>query len=239
VWHEHNSSDATAAKDFYANLLGWEFEVMKGEGFEYPMVLANGVTHGGFGGAQGGAPPHWLGYVQVEDADATAEKIKSAGGTVVSEQDMPEIGKFVIFTDPQGATVAAFQPAGDSPAREGVFIWDELHTTDLADAKRFYNEVFGWTAKPMTGDFGEYTIFERPGGGDMGLGGASDQGTEHGSYWLHYIHVDDVDATAAKAQELGSNAIMEPMDIPTIGRMAILTDPTGAVFALFKPDPNM
>ena len=79
----------------------------------YPMIKANGAMHGGFGESQGGSPPHWLGHVAVEDADETAEKVKAGGGTIYyGPSDIPEVGRFFIFADPQGAVLSAFASSG-------------------------------------------------------------------------------------------------------------------------------
>src|SRR5262249_47376784 len=117
VWHEHVSSDPERAHEFYKGLFGWEIEVFKPGEVDYTMIKSGGTTHGGFGKAQGGAPNHWMGHVLVEDADETAAKAKSAGGNVLfGPEDIPEVGRFVVFADPEGAVVSGFQPSGgDAP----------------------------------------------------------------------------------------------------------------------------
>lgn len=245
VWHDHTSGDVEQAKSFYTELLGWEIEMFDGGGMNYPMIKANGAMHGGFGESQGGAPPYWLGHVAVEDADETAEKVKAGGGTIYyGPSDIPEVGRFFIFADPQGAVVSAFASSGPPPAAEGAFVWHELATSDIDAAKKFYGDVFGWTSRDMDMDMGEgmsYTIFERPGGGDAGGGmPLTADMKEHGvpPNWLPYLGTDDVDATTAKAKELGATVHMEPTDIEGVGRFSVLQDPTGAAFALFKGAPE-
>jgi predicted enzyme related to lactoylglutathione lyase len=239
VWHDNITTDAEAAKSFYTQLFGWELEVMNVGGNDYPMIKSGGRSHGGFGPAQGGAPPHWLGHVLVEDVDATAERAKSAGGRVVAEPfDIPDIGRMALIGDPQGASLSAFQAAGepDMPPAEGVFVWDELMTTDVEDAKRFYGEVFGWTSKDMDmGELGTYTLFKRAGDVDVSGLMQTPEGLDAPPNWLVYIATDDVDETVARAEELGGSTIQEAMDFPTVGRLAVLRDPLGAVFGVFKP----
>jgi predicted enzyme related to lactoylglutathione lyase len=122
------------------------------------------------------------------------------------------------------------------PPGAGVFIWHELSTSNVPDVKRFYADLFGWTAHdmPMAGG-STYTLFRR-GGTDI-AGCMPNQGHGKGSppAWLVYVAVDDVDASSAKARALGATAVVEPTDIPGIGRFSVIRDPHGAVLALFKP----
>jgi uncharacterized protein len=237
VWHDNNATDTTRAIDFYTSLLGWETELWKSGETEYPMIKAGGQSHGGFGPTQGGAPSHWLGHVLVEDVDETVNRVSAAGGNVLAEPfDIPDVGRIAVFADPQGAVVSAYAPSGDPPASEGTFVWDELVTSDLDAAKRFYGEVFGWTARDtdMGPEGSTYVIFQR--GGDVDTAGALTlPDPAPPSHWMPYVAAADVDATAARVPELGGTVIREPFDVPEVGRLAILADPNGAVFGLFKP----
>jgi uncharacterized protein len=241
VWHEHVSSDPEKAKGFYTELFGWGTEVFKPGEIDYAMISAGGKTHGGFSTAMEGAPPpHWLGHIRVDNVDETVEKAKSAGGKLAAGPfDMDEVGKMAIVSDPQGAYVGIYQPHSEGADAEGVFVWDELGTNDLDGAQGFYEEVFGWTTNDMGEDFGGYRIFDRPGGTGQGHAGLMQlQDSAIPPMWTPYIAVDDTDATCAKAQELGAATIVEPMDVPTVGRFAILKDPQGAVFGIIKPEPR-
>ena len=171
VWHENNSTDVEKAASFYTELVGWETEVWKPGEMDYPMIKAGDKTHGGFGTAEGGAPSHWLGHVLVENVDDTAERATQAGGKVVAGPfEIPEIGRMAVIADPQGAILSAYASPTEGPQSEGVFVWDELVTTDVEAAKRFYSAVFGW--KPRDMDMGEmtYTIFQSK--GDVDVAGA-------------------------------------------------------------------
>jgi predicted enzyme related to lactoylglutathione lyase len=233
VWHENYSNDPDTTRQFYNQLLGWETEVWKPGEFDYAMIKAGGDMHGGIVKAPEGGSPGWLGSVIVEDVDETARKAEAAGGQIVAApMDVPEIGRIAVIADPQGAVIAAYAPAGDAPNPEGTFVWDELHTSDPDAAKDFYNEIFGWTSQDS--EMGEmtYTIFKRAGDTDVGGAMKAPQGAP--TAWLPYIATDDVDATAARAKELGGTVIQEPTDIPNMGRFAIVTDPAGGVFGLWK-----
>jgi predicted enzyme related to lactoylglutathione lyase len=237
VWHENHSTDVQKAKDFYTQLFGWETETWKPGEIDYPMIKVGEQMHGGFNAAQGDAPSHWLGHVLVQDVDETVRRAEAAGGNIAAgPMDMPEIGRFALIADPQGATISLYSPEGEAPISEGTFVWDELLTTDVDGAKSFYTEVIGWTTRDMDmGDQGTYTIFQRAGEVDVAGMMARPEGVEAPPHWLPYIAADDVDATVAKAKELGGNAFMEGTDIPNVGRIAVLQDPVGAVFGLFKP----
>jgi len=238
VWHEQVSKEPGKAKDFYTQLLGWGTESFTPGEVEYEMINAGGKNHGGFGTAQEGAPPpHWLSHVQVDDVDETVEKAKAAGGSLAAGPfDMGEVGRMAIIKDPQGAFVSAYTPQGEWDAPEGVFVWDELGTTDVEGAEKFYSEVFGWTAKDMGPEFGGYKIFNA---GETGVGGVMAlQDPSWPATWIPYVGVEDADATVAKAKELGASAVVEGMDVPTVGRIAVIKDPQGAVFGIIKPEPQ-
>ena len=238
VWHEQVSSDPKQAKSFYTELFGWGTEVWKPGEVDYTMISSGGQNHGAFAKAMEGAPPpHWLGHVRVENVDDTVEKAKAAGGKLAAGPfEMGEVGRLAIIGDPEGAYVSAYQPEGDGDIPEGVFVWDELGTTDVDGAQRFYGDVFGWTATDMGAEYGGYRILQLGETRIAGLMGLPDQSLP--PHWKPYVAVEDPDGTTAKAKELGGAALMEPMDVPQVGRIAVLRDPQGAVFGVIKPEPT-
>src|ERR671939_120273 len=132
VWHEHVSRDPKQAEGFYTRLFGWGTEVFKPGEADYTMISSGGHNHGGFSTAMEGAPPpHWLSHVRVQKLDETIEKVKNAGGELAAGPfEMSEVGRIAIIADPQRAYVSAYQPDPEDVASEGVFVWDELGTTD-------------------------------------------------------------------------------------------------------------
>jgi predicted enzyme related to lactoylglutathione lyase len=236
VWHDHISDDPAKAQDFYTKLFGWDIEVFKPGEMEYPMITVDGHGHGGFGTADG-APPHWVGHVYVDDVDAAAQRAEGAGGTVVvPPTDIPDVGRFSVLRDPQGAVFSVFTAKEPGmPQSEGVFVWDELATSDVEGAKRFYGEVVGWTTKEMDMGGGmTYTLF-RSGDADR-AGCMAMMPDTPAPMWIAYVGTDDVDGTAERAKELGGTVYAGPMDIPNgVGRFAVIGDPTGAAIGLFKP----
>jgi predicted enzyme related to lactoylglutathione lyase len=235
IWHDVITTDIERAQGFYTELLGWELETWKPGEMDYPMIKANGELHGGFGSPDAGGTPRWVGNVVVEDVEEACKAAIGAGGSVRGEPGgHPEVGRWAAIVDPQGAEVSAFKPSYESPTPSGVFLWDELVTPDVEQAKSFYGAVFGWTAEDVDmGDAGTYTLFKKQ-DGENAAGLMRKRDGAGPAAWVPYLAADDVDATFAKAQELGAKAFLEPTDVETVGRFAVLGDPTGATFGLYK-----
>jgi uncharacterized protein len=116
--------------------------------------------------------------------------------------------------------------------KPGEFSWNELIASDEAAQKKFYTGLFGWTAEAFGG--GEkrpYTLFKK---GDAMVGGMMKRPKPDGpTHWLAYVKVEDVDGVATNAKKLGGKIIVEPMDIPDVGRIAVILDPQGAPIGLY------
>ncbi|HEX8161202.1 MAG TPA: VOC family protein [Pyrinomonadaceae bacterium] len=122
--------------------------------------------------------------------------------------------------------------AGREMPRHGEFCWNELGTRDAVAAKRFYAELLGWQLKE--GDAAPMAYTEIVVGGAH-VGGIYQSGPEYGdapSQWRAYVAVDDVDASARRAAELGGKVRVPPSDIPGVGRFCVIEDPTGAALSL-------
>jgi uncharacterized protein len=234
IWHDLLTTDVERVQRFYTELLGWEIETWKPGELDYPMIKANGKQHGGFGQVEDGQSSHWVGHVAVEDVDQARAAAEREGGSIRGEPGgHPEVGRWATIVDPQGAVISAFAPGYDSSASTGVFLWNELSTPDVERAKSFYAAVFGWTTEDMDmGEAGGYTLFNKADGENAG--GAM-QNPDAPAAWYPYLAADDVDGSFAKAKKLGAQAFAEPFDVPTVGRVAVLADPTGATFGLYKP----
>lgn len=122
----------------------------------------------------------------------------------------------------------------DNKPPQGTFVWNELVTLDMPAAEKFYTELLGWDAKDSGMPSMKYTIFNIGDKSAAGLMEMPPDAREGGvpSHWMTYIHVDDVDASASKAKELGAEIIHGPEDVPEVGRFCIIQDPTGAVVSL-------
>jgi hypothetical protein len=186
-----------------------------------------------------GAPPHWLSYVLVPNVDETLSKVEKLGGKImVPGMDIPTVGRFGVFADPQGALLAAFTPLEEAPGgppKVGDFSWHELATTDPEKAWSFYETLFGWqkTEAMDMGEMGIYQMYTRK-GGDSPLGGIFRKPAEMPgpSSWLYYAMVENVDESAKTVEKLGGKILNGPMEVPGGDRIVQCMDPQGAAFAL-------
>ena len=113
--------------------------------------------------------------------------------------------------------------------KHGVFSWCELMTTNPNAAKEFYTKLFGWTTEDMNMvPEMTYTVV-KAGGKEIGGIMPMSQGQGMPPHWGNYVTVDDVDATARTAQQLGGKVLMGPQDIPNVGRFCWIQDPQGAM----------
>lgn len=249
-WVDVAASDLDAAAEFYSAIFGWEIEET-GDPEQtggYRMATLRGKYVAGIAPLQGeGQAPGWTTYVSTDDADATAAKVREAGGTVLAEPfDVLDAGRMAVFADPEGVVFAAWQPKEHPGAQlvseTGAFSWNELNTRDPERAKEFYGAVFGWRGQKFDMNGGPDYITWHIGDAEHSVGGMFDLRSAHvpddvPPHWMVYFAVDDVDATAAKVEELGGDVAVGPDDIPRVGRFAVVSDPQGAHFSVIKPEP--
>ena len=241
VWVELATPDAAAARDFYAKLFGWQIEVNPDPQYGgYALAQIGDAQVAGIGPKMSPeGPTTWGLYVGTDDVDGLAEKVSSAGGTVLAPAfDVGDQGRMAVFADPAGAAISAWQAGAMRNFLSGAansLGWAELNSRGLERAIPFYESIFEWTHE--TSPFGEgqeYTQFYVDG---EAIAGALEMQpnipAEVPSYWSVYFKVDDVDATFQKAIELGAKEMVAPQDYPG-GRFAIVSDPQGAMFALYK-----
>jgi predicted enzyme related to lactoylglutathione lyase len=239
-WIDLASTDLDRSKAFYTSLFGWDaFTVPDPDAGGYGFFLKDGKEAAGFGPAMGEPISAWNAYVSVEDADATADGVRAAGGQVLAgPMDVFNQGRLAVFSDPSGAVFSIWQSKemqGLQVRNEaGSFCWAELNTRDPEGSKRFYGSVFGWGARTEESDSGSYTEWMQ---GENSIAGMwhmnGETPAEVPSHWRVFFTVRDVDATVARAQDLGATPLFPAMDID-IGRFAVLRDPTGAVFAVMS-----
>jgi predicted enzyme related to lactoylglutathione lyase len=244
-WVDLGTTDAPAAKRFYTGLFGWTAEDRPtGGDMTYTMFALGGKSVAALYQQDAqqqamGIPPNWLSYISVESADAAAERTKGLGGTVLMEPfDVLDVGRMAMIQDPTGAVVALWEPRRHIGAElieePNTLAWNELATTDTARAGTFYAGLLGWASERQQYGAIDYTIFklgEQMSGGMMAI--APDWGPVP-PHWLVYFAVEDCDAAADRAEELGGAVHMPPTDIPRVGRFAMFRDPQGAVFAVIK-----
>jgi predicted enzyme related to lactoylglutathione lyase len=247
-WVDLGTPDIDAAAAFYGGLFGWSVE--EGENAEqtggYRQAMLRGKPVAGLMPLmQEGQPPAWSTYVSIEDAEATAARVREAGGQVLAEpMDVLDLGRMAVFMDTTGAVIGVWQPAsfvGAEVVNEAnALVWNELNTRDPDAAKAFYGSVFGWEFEERQFQTGPYISIKN---GDGSAGGVLDMRgrvpDEVPSHWLAYFAVDDADETVEKAREGGGEVPFGPEDMPEVGRIAVLKDAWGAIFAVIEPDPAM
>lgn len=241
-WNELVTTDAASAKSFYSSLLGWNATDQEVDpGNFYTNLDIDGKLVGALYGMnpsqlERGVPPHWNLSVSVENADESAAKAASLGGTVVLPPfDVMDAGRLAIIQDPTGAKLCLWQPKDHIGAtltgETGAFCWWELQTNDVEKAKAFYTGLFDWVA----GGSEQYVEWVHNG---TSIGGVLKIQPEWGDgnvppNWQSYVMVESVDDSTAKTVELGGKVLMPPMDIPGTGRFSVVADPQGAVFSLY------
>jgi len=238
VWHELLTTDTAAAAAFYPKVLPWRTAPSSMPG--YTIWMAGQTQIGGLMAlpAEAGAtPPHWLVYVGTPNVDATCSQAQGLGARIVkAPADIPNVGRFAVLTDPQGATFALFTPGAGpppgAPPAQGGFSWHELATTDVAAALRFYGQLFGWTKGPGhdMGAMGVYQIFQH--GGDQVGGIVNVQAPSTPPSWLSYVNVAEASRAVAAAKAGGGRLLHGPMEVPGGSWIAMMMDPQGGAFAV-------
>ncbi|MGW7302382.1 VOC family protein [Streptomyces sp. NPDC054829] len=249
-WVDVGTPDLEGAASFYRALFGWEFRSAGPEAGGYGFFQLGGRTAaGGMRVAPEQGLPGWHVYFRSADADATAEAVRRAGGSVLMPpDDVFGQGRLAFLADHAGVPFGVWQPAAikglDVVGETGALCWVELYTADVAREAAFYDRVFGWETRAMPLPGGVYTGIN-PAGEDEeaifgGLVALADDptGTETEPYWLPYFAAEDVDGVVGRARELGGAVRMAPVDIEGVGRTAKLADPYGGRFAVIKGNPQ-
>jgi uncharacterized protein len=250
-WYELMAPDAKAAEAFYGAVVGWTFQDASQPDKPYSTFS---VAEGPVGGIlttpsealAAGAGPAWFGYINVDDVDAYAEKVKAAGGAIHRPPaDIPGVGRFAMAADPGGAVFVLFKPnpvgaTPPAPARSGKpghVGWRELMAADGPAAFEFYSGLFGWTKAEAhdMGPMGVYQLFAVDGetvGGMM----TRPPFVPH-PRWQYYFQVDAIGAAIKRLEASGGKVINGPHRVPTGEWMVQGIDPQSATFALLSETP--
>ena len=226
-----------AAVEFYEGLFGWEFEdvMPPGSGGSYYLALLHGGAVAAVGSLPEAAPATamWDTYIWVESADDTASKVRDAGGGVAEAVRRLDAGRMAVLTDPEGAVFCVWQAKRHRGARivnePGSLNFNDLNTSDVAGVKSFYGSVFGWEMLGLEGGFemdlpgyGDHLERDNPGLRDQvardgpagfedvvaSINPIADDQPDVPAHWGVTFAVDDADATAAKARELGGTVVV-------------------------------
>ena len=244
-WYDLVTTDTEAAAKFYGEVVGWSYQDMSSHENAY------GIFKVGEAGVCGLMPfpegmqghPGWNGYIAVDDVDAAAEQIKALGGAIHRGPiEVPDVIKFAVATDPQGAVFIVAKGLSTMPVPElpvgtpGTMGWRELFAADWQSDFEFYSKLFGWTkadTHDMGPDVGVYQLFAA---GGHPIGGMMNRpAVMTMSWWNYYINVEDIDAAKARVEKAGGSIKMGPMQVPGGQWVLQAQDPQGAFFALVAP----
>jgi predicted enzyme related to lactoylglutathione lyase len=233
-WAELATSDADAAKNFYAAAFGWNYEDYPvGDGEVYSVARRDASRVAALFASD--EPPHWNCYVTVASVDDTTARAAELGATVLAEPfDVMDVGRSSVIADPTGAALCLWEPRTSIGAElvnaPGAMAWNDLVTDDPDAAARFYGGLFGWTVEEIP-NAGGYRVIRN---GDRSNGGIMPRhltGDADGpAAWLPYFGHEDVERLLDEVGALGGRVVNGPVRVPA-GTFAVLADPQGAVFA--------
>ena len=241
-WYELMTSDTKAAGKFYSDVVGWTTaEMPDPNGHHYTTFNLGNVGIAGMLNIPGHTA--WIGYIAVDDVDAHIPKIVEAGGKLLRPAtDVPEMLRFAVLSDPQGAAIVVFTPNPhmSSPQRPesptpGTVGWHELYTTDLEGGFNFYHKLFGWTkvSDMDMGPMGLYRIFDEGDQKPTGDGGMMTKPPQMPvSCWSFYFHVDSIKAAIQRVGSGGGKILNGPTQVPGGAWIIQGQDPQGAMFSL-------
>ncbi|MGB7654305.1 MAG: VOC family protein [Novosphingobium sp.] len=249
IWYDLLSPDPEGSKAFYEAVVGWSMSTGHGEDTDYGFItsadgsMTGGVLHLTQDMLGKGARPCWLGYIGVDDVDASAAAVVAAGGKVLTEpREVPMAGRIAMVADCCGATFYIMTPTpppagGTSTAfsalpNPGHMGWNELYAADQDHALSFYTGLFGWTLpEPMDmGPMGTYQFIAH-GGVTMGAIMRKPDAVPK-STWCHYIWVESTSAAIERIKAAGGQVINGPHEVPGPLWVVQAIDPQGAMFSL-------
>ncbi|WP_112245370.1 VOC family protein [Kribbella monticola] len=239
-WVDLAADDPAAAAEFYAGLFGWTCEHRNST--EYFVCSLAGEDVGGIGPKQPGREhreSRWTTYLATDQVEQTLEAVRAEGGRkLVGPCDIAMQGRMAIAADPNGAIFGLWQAADhvgtEQRSTPGSLVWSEALSRDHAIAKKFYLALFGYRAEEVGGYDTQYAalyVGDRPVAGTGEL--HPDMPKDTPPHWLPYFATGDVDTTIAQVVERGGTLGGEPLDTD-FGRMAVLSDPEGARFAVIQ-----
>lgn len=244
-WADVAVPDLNAGAAFYKGLFGWETQAGDAEdAYPYLMFTRDGKTVAGMGELgpdqiAAGQPPVWSSYVIVDDADETFARALELGATPIMEpMDVLDTGRMFFILDPVGAPIGFWQSGRHDGAEvfnePNTMSWNEIASRDMETAVSFYVDLLGWKTEAMDLDGFAYTMLKV---GERANGGAYDltdiAPDEVPAHWLTWFVVEDCEAAAKSAADLGGT-IQRPPTKSGIGTSAVVSDPFGATFGIIQ-----
>ena len=246
-WYDVMTTDPKAAETFYRHVVGWGAQSAGTGNPDYTLFTVDGQPAAGLmaipdDARKAGVGPAWMGYIKVEDVDATAARIAKEGGKLYRGPfDVPDVMRIAVVSDPQSAgfivakPVPRMAPPKLATGTPGTIGWHELYAGDWESAFAFYEKLFGWT-KVEAHDMGPMGIYQLFAAGGDPIGGMMTKPPQVPvPHWGYYINVDAIDAAASRIAAGNGKVINGPMEVPGGQWVLHAKDPQGAHFALVAP----
>jgi len=248
IFVELVTPDLVSAEHFYSGLFGWTFQATQDtnttDGTVYAQAYKNGYPVAGL--IQKSVPDNehrqsaWLSFIAVKDVDATrAAAVQHGAKVLIEPRDVPIRGRQAVFADPQGAVFAVLASSSGDPvdvlAEPGEWIWSSLITRDPDAGAAFYQDLFNYEIFELPANPGkEHLIMASENYARASANSLPSAEPNRHSHWLNYVRVVDAVAMAAKVKELGGHVLVEPRVDRHGGKVAVVSDPSGAPFGLLE-----
>ncbi|MCL4780639.1 MAG: VOC family protein [Gammaproteobacteria bacterium] len=244
VWIDLVTTDVREARRFYGGLFGWTFAETGSGSQSYTLAYQAGFPVGGMAERQPSPDQkrhaRWIAFVSVPDVKAAATAVVARGGVeLIAPRRVEGRGDMAIMADPDGAPFGFIDSAsGDPPdylAEVGDWIWALYQSPDASSAAAFYQDIGDYEVVPDE-RFPDRRHFFLVAGGytRASLAQIPPERTGLRPEWLYFVRVADVDASAARAAELGGRIIVAPDPAVFAGRIAVIADPAGAPVGLME-----
>lgn len=244
-WIDVSTADPASSRDFYAQLFGWTYHIDQDpHGRHYTTALLRDRPVAGIAGvpAPPGQPVKWTLYLNSANVAHIAMVIEEWGGRVrYGPVEVIRLGSILIGTDPTGGEIGFWQPAHHwvfHTTDPGSLAWAVLNTRDGKRADEFFAYLFGYRRKQIGDGYDDYTAWSLGERTILGRLQMDEQWSDDTSpHWMLYFAVDPVtgtDGAVNRVVELGGQVDLYPFDT-SLGRIAMVQDPSGAAFSLIDP----
>jgi predicted enzyme related to lactoylglutathione lyase len=246
IWADLVTDDVAKARNFYAQVFGWQFWGMGG----YVIAMNGGQPLAGMfqkprPANNPKAAPRWFGYISVSSVGKAERAVTKAGGRVLAPpKDFPKRGEQAVFADREGAIFGVMKSSDGDPedvlAESGDWIWIQLLSRDARSAANFYKSVAGYEIVDNTADnrLNDYVLVSK-GFARATVRTIVSTRTDVQPTWLPYVRVKSVSDTVNRAKQSGGSVLIEPKAEVFEGKIAVLADPTGAAVGIMEWQPDL
>ena len=246
VWFDLLTNDVSGTRQFYGELLNWEFEGIASDNSSNVTIKNNGIAIGGIVHfnrlEEHVSESRWLSYLSVADVDKAVNQFRKGGADVLKEaSDVPGRGRVAVVKGPQGAILALLRTKHGDPEdtdlTTGDWMWNELWTSDVMASISFYKSLSGFTDETVDTSMGDKYHYLKQ-ADRIRAGVVLIPWDDVKPNWLPYIAVSDVSTTVARARALGGKVLIDPGDTIDDDSIAVIADPSGAAFGIQHLSPE-